>query len=41
MRKDDHSWPAPRLTAYGLWLVGTRLGAPILAAAVVLDLLWR
>ena len=29
---------APRLTAYGLWLVASRLGGPVLVALVLADI---
>ncbi|MFW5680358.1 MAG: hypothetical protein ACOCYE_09095 [Pseudomonadota bacterium] len=38
MRARHPTFPAPRLTTYGLWLIASRLGGPVLLASVVADL---
>ena len=32
------AFPVPRLTAYGLWLVASRLGGPVLVVLALADL---
>lgn len=39
MTGDDWKMARPRLTGYGLWLIATRLGGPLVAACAVADLL--
>lgn len=39
MRADEPVRPRPRLTGYALWLIASRLGAPVLVTAAVLDVL--
>jgi hypothetical protein len=37
MRRPLPTFPAPRLTAYGLWLIASRLGGPVLLPFVIAD----